>query len=576
MPKTTSKQIVILITLMALIAVCVGTLSTYSPVSADDNPGPTNIVGCWSMDETSGTREDASLNNYDLTDNNTVGYNTGKVGNAADFVAANAERLSINDNVAMSGGDVDFYWAGWVYVSGNTGAFQTILAKASGAAYEYEFYIPGNPPSALKFYKEPNTVIATGGNLSATTWYFVEAKHDAINNTIGVAINNGSWTTASTATGISDTTGALWVGGDPKAAAGYWQGRIDELIMYRGRILTDAERTWLYNSGNGRACSTVVEPPPPATATPTNTATITDTPTVTSTPTATYTPTDTATPTATITDTPTSTSTTTDTPTATSTATETSTPTDTATPTATGLACNGFTSFFEDDFETGDTSKWAYTYGSSSAQGDIVYAGDYAAQIMDGGSLRNDTLAGESIVVLQFYVQFTDFEEQIRIIRLVEDAVEMRATANTDGTLTIQGPSASATSYEALDTDTWYKIDVRVDFSGSPLVIDWQIDGVEQPQYTDNETGGAFEIFDAGILNDAGTTIYMDDIKLSTDPDEYPICVIPSTPVSPISTQVTAGDYAVVVAVSALCLVILIVALIAGYMSIQNRRRRGL
>jgi hypothetical protein len=52
-----------------------------------------DLQGWWNFEETSGTRYDETANNNDLTDNNTVGYGTGKIGNAADF-----ENTSSGDN----------------------------------------------------------------------------------------------------------------------------------------------------------------------------------------------------------------------------------------------------------------------------------------------------------------------------------------------------------------------------------------------------------------------------------------------------------------------------------------------
>lgn len=54
------------------------------------------IVSYWKLDEQSGNRAD-SIGSNTLTDNNTVLYDTGKVGNAADFEATNSEYLSITD-----------------------------------------------------------------------------------------------------------------------------------------------------------------------------------------------------------------------------------------------------------------------------------------------------------------------------------------------------------------------------------------------------------------------------------------------------------------------------------------------
>jgi len=52
------------------------------------------LVSWWDLDEESGIRYD-SVGSNDLTDNNTVGYDNGKIVNAASFVATNGERLTL-------------------------------------------------------------------------------------------------------------------------------------------------------------------------------------------------------------------------------------------------------------------------------------------------------------------------------------------------------------------------------------------------------------------------------------------------------------------------------------------------
>jgi hypothetical protein len=52
-----------------------------------------DLVSWWDLDETSGPRAD-SVGSNDLTDNNTVTYESGKIGNAAKYIAANNEYLT--------------------------------------------------------------------------------------------------------------------------------------------------------------------------------------------------------------------------------------------------------------------------------------------------------------------------------------------------------------------------------------------------------------------------------------------------------------------------------------------------
>ena len=68
-------------------------------------PRRSNIQGLWKLNEESGTRYDETTNDNDLTDNATVLYGTGKIGNAADFELATSEYLSITD-AAQTGLDI--------------------------------------------------------------------------------------------------------------------------------------------------------------------------------------------------------------------------------------------------------------------------------------------------------------------------------------------------------------------------------------------------------------------------------------------------------------------------------------
>ena len=82
-------------------------------------PTSDDLVSYWSCDETSGSRVDSHGTN-DLTDNNTVGYVEGVIGNACYFNGANSEYLSIND-ASQSGldDDVDYSLSFWLHEQGS-------------------------------------------------------------------------------------------------------------------------------------------------------------------------------------------------------------------------------------------------------------------------------------------------------------------------------------------------------------------------------------------------------------------------------------------------------------------------
>jgi hypothetical protein len=49
------------------------------------DPGSTSLASWWSLDETNGTRADASINRHTLADNGGVGYILGEENNSALF-----------------------------------------------------------------------------------------------------------------------------------------------------------------------------------------------------------------------------------------------------------------------------------------------------------------------------------------------------------------------------------------------------------------------------------------------------------------------------------------------------------
>jgi len=222
------------------------------------NPGITNLAAWWQLNETSGTRYD-SRSSSDLADNATVLYSAGKQGNAAQFVSAQSEYLSIADNTYLSTGDIDFTVGAWVYLDTKT-ADMVILSKFEnvGNHREYRlFYNNGTDRFSFSVSSNGTAVLTLADNVLGSpvvdTWYFITASHDSVSDTIAIQINAGAATTTGHSTGVNDDASPFHIGATGRAAAGeYFDGRIDEAFLYK-RILTSAERTWLYNAGAGRS-----------------------------------------------------------------------------------------------------------------------------------------------------------------------------------------------------------------------------------------------------------------------------------------------------------------------------------
>lgn len=213
-----------------------------------------NIQGFWGLNETSGNRSDSAGSNT-LTNNGSVASTTGKVSNAAQFSGSND--LSITDNSALSTGDIDFTVSGWVYMTSKA-ANAGIISKftSSGAQREYLVYYD----SAVDRFRLSVSAIGTTvtqiaannlGSPSLNTWYFIVAWHDSVANTINIQVNNGTADSASYSSGVFDGTapfmlGNYFSGGVNNRLTGY----VDAVGFWK-RVLTDGEKTTLYNSGSG-------------------------------------------------------------------------------------------------------------------------------------------------------------------------------------------------------------------------------------------------------------------------------------------------------------------------------------
>lgn len=228
-----------------------------------------NLVAYWTLDETSGTRNDSHGTNH-LSDNNTVLSGTGKQGNAADFEQPNVEWLNVADNTALSMGDIDFtvaFWLNGESFNDGSGNFYGIFGKSvsGGGAKEYHcFYSPSL--NRFRFAVCPdgndaNTVFATADTLGAPstgTWYFVICQYDATNNLAGISVNNGTLDTASESGGAFNGSADFLIGRALSADTTF-DGMIDEFGVWK-RLLTSDEKTYLYNGGNGRTYSDLATP----------------------------------------------------------------------------------------------------------------------------------------------------------------------------------------------------------------------------------------------------------------------------------------------------------------------------
>lgn len=222
---------------------------------------PTGLVSYWELEEASGTRVDSAASN-DLTENNSVGTETGKQGEAAFLDSANSEWLSITD-ASQSGldtGSSDVSISVWInldswdvgispffsknyYTNGRRGTSWEIHGTAS-ANTQFRFYISTTGSNAY-------SLVVTDTSVGLNDWYHIVMTYDASAGAVEVFVNGSSVGTASnaSATSIYDN-GEPWEMGRNSQFSRDIDGALDEFGIWT-KILSSGEIADLYNSGAG-------------------------------------------------------------------------------------------------------------------------------------------------------------------------------------------------------------------------------------------------------------------------------------------------------------------------------------
>lgn len=228
-----------------------------NPYISAQHPLLDSLISFWELEEASGERIDAHGNN-DLTPIGTPGNTAGKVGNAASFVKASSQALSHADNADLSlNTSTPFTFCLWVRLTNALYEAQRPLIWKGNAEYRISYLSAG----AGRYYAEifllapyeGASVYANNfGDPPLNAWHFIAVRYDLVN--LSISVNNGAPNTTPYELGVFNGTGTFWLGRNNTPT--YNDVDIDQVGFWK-RALTDAEVTWLYNSGNGRSYAQV-------------------------------------------------------------------------------------------------------------------------------------------------------------------------------------------------------------------------------------------------------------------------------------------------------------------------------
>jgi hypothetical protein len=213
-----------------------------------------DLVAYYKLEEASGARAD-SVGSNDLADVNTVLNTTGISGNCATFVAAQQEHLTLDTGSNVFSLDTDRSMFAWVKADDNTtrGIINVSLAGGSWPNdCAASVYHEADKVKVLVGHDGPGNTATTitGYDLDDGDWHLVGMKYNSDLNEIFAGCD-GVWSTGQTVSGNLAVAGDTINIGTFFTNMGWWNGEIDEAMIYRRALSTD-EFEALFNSRSGR------------------------------------------------------------------------------------------------------------------------------------------------------------------------------------------------------------------------------------------------------------------------------------------------------------------------------------
>ena len=202
-----------------------------------------DLVAHWKLDELSGTRYDSTANHNDLTDNNSVGYAVGKIGNAAAFDGS--PKWLENDAIVVSSGNFSF--SCWIQVDAGGSLWGISSIGRDGNAnnitlYSYDGFGP------LLFVAEDTEETWVGAEqIELGTWFHVVIVVDRTSGVWKRYFNGGAPLIRSSSL-LGLAVDGIFLGRSKEGQ--YHNGLIDSASFW-SRVISDAEVATLYNNGNG-------------------------------------------------------------------------------------------------------------------------------------------------------------------------------------------------------------------------------------------------------------------------------------------------------------------------------------
>lgn len=225
----------------------------------------------WAMEGAAGASESDLIGSTTLSDTNTVGTGTGKVGSARTFAVASSQRLTAADAAAIELGNNDFTITGWLNATDATPASNmSVIAKYESTGNQKSFRVllltTGRMLAGISTDGSTDTQVSPTLVLSDATWYFFALRYDKTTGLLELSINGNfsgsSYASTTITSGVFNGTGILEIGASDTGSL-FFGGSIDEIGWWGGnsvsRKLTNTEISYLYDAGAANGFSDMVQ-----------------------------------------------------------------------------------------------------------------------------------------------------------------------------------------------------------------------------------------------------------------------------------------------------------------------------
>ncbi len=196
--------------------------------------------------------QDATKRGNDLTAHNGAAQISGNPGNAVQLVRASSQYLDIVSTPDLSPGGI-FTIAVWIYPD-SLPFTQDVLSKYQNAG-QREFLLEIDNAANATFLISPDGTIAHSinslfGFVTSGQWHFIVASYDGTKTNIVVDAGH-VFSSSAYSSGVFQGTDSFVIGSSGNPLTRFFDGRIDGIGMWKGRALSFAEISQLYNGGAG-------------------------------------------------------------------------------------------------------------------------------------------------------------------------------------------------------------------------------------------------------------------------------------------------------------------------------------